>query len=78
MHSVSFKCMSRALLSFGIFHPTVFTIRVSIASKEKIAEMSFLRVSNLLLVCVVQNHDADPPIISLKMIFSLKINEKLS
>ena len=49
----------------------MFTMRVSIASKEKIAEMSFLRVSNLLLVCVVQNHDADPPIISLKMIFSL-------
>ena len=30
--------------------------------KEKKAEMSFLRVSDLLLVCVVLNHDADSPL----------------
>ena len=29
------------------------------SSKKKKAEMSFLRVSDLLLVCVVLNHDAD-------------------
>ena len=40
--------------------------------------MSFLRVSDLLLVYVVLNQDADSSLyISLKMIFSLKINEKL-
>ena len=31
----------------------------SLFIKEKKAEMSFLRVSDLLLVCVVLNHDAD-------------------
>ena len=31
---------------------------VSLHQREK-AEMSFLRVSDLLLVCVVLNHDAD-------------------
>ena len=45
--------------------------------KEKKAEMSFLRVSDLLLVCVVLNHDADLSLYIIKMIFSLKINEKL-
>ena len=46
------------------------------SSKKKKVEMSFMRVSDLLLVCVVINHDADSRHISLKMIFSLKINEK--
>ena len=39
--------------------------------------MSVLRVSDLLLVCVVLNHDADSSLYIIKMIFSLKINEKL-
>ena len=40
--------------------------------------MSFLRVSDLLLVCVVLNHDADSSLISLKIIFSLKINGEIA
>ena len=39
--------------------------------------MSFLRVSGFLLVCFVINHDADSSLYIIKMIFSLKINEKL-
>ena len=46
-------------------------------SKKKKAEMSFLRVSDLLLVCVVLIHDADSSLYIIKMIFLLKINEKL-
>ena len=49
----------------------------SIFIKEKKTEMSFLRVSDLLLVCVVLNHDADSSLYIIKKIFSLKINEKL-
>ena len=48
----------------------------SIFIKEKKAEMSFMRVSGLLLICVVLNHDADSSLYIVKMIFSLKINEK--
>ena len=47
------------------------------SSKKKTTEMSFLRVSDLLLVCVVLNHDADSSLYIIKKIFSLKINEKL-
>ena len=64
-------------LSFGIFHPTLFTIHLSLVIKEKNAEMSFLRVNDLLLVCIVQNHDADSPLYIIKNMFSLKINKKL-
>ena len=39
--------------------------------------MSFLRVSDLLLVCVVLNHDAGLSLYIIKMIFSFEINEKL-
>ena len=39
--------------------------------------MLFLRVSDLLLVCVVLNHDAALSLYIIKMIFSFKINEKL-
>ena len=49
----------------------------SLFNKEKKAETSFLRVSDLLLVCVVLNHDADSSSYIIKIIFSLKINEKL-
>ena len=45
--------------------------------KDKKAEMTFLRVSDLLFVCVVLNHGADSPLYIIKMIFSFKINEKL-
>ena len=34
--------------------------------KKKNAEMSFLRVNDLLLVCIVQNHDADSPLYIIK------------
>ena len=44
---------------------------------KKKAEMTFLRVSDLLLVRVVLNHDADSSLYIIKMIFSLKTNEKL-
>ena len=49
----------------------------SLFIKDKKAEMTFLRVSDLLFVCVVLNHDADSPLYIIKIIFSLKINEKL-
>ena len=39
--------------------------------------MSFLRANNLLLVCLVRNHDADSPLFIIKNMFSLKINMKL-
>ena len=45
--------------------------------KENNAEMSFLRVNDLLLVCIVQNHDADSPLYIIKNTISLKINKKL-
>ena len=54
----------------------VYTAFVSLHQRKK-AEMSFLRVIGFLLVCVVLNHDADLPLYHYKMIFSLKINEKL-
>ena len=56
----------REFLSFGIFHPTLFTIHFSLVIKEKSAEMSFLRVNDLLLVCIDQNHDADSPLYIIK------------
>ena len=49
----------------------------SLFIRDKKAEMMFLRVSDLLFVCVVLNHGADSPLYVIKMIFSLKINEKL-
>ena len=49
----------------------------SLFIKEKKGEISFLRVNDLLLVYVVLNHDADSSLYIIKMIFSLKINEKL-
>ena len=58
--------MLRAILSFGIFHSTLFTMHFSLFIKEKKAEMSFLRVSDLLLVCVVLNHDADSSLYVIK------------
>ena len=45
--------------------------------KKKKGEMSFLRVNDLLLVYVILNHDADSSLYIIKMIFSLKINEKM-
>ena len=39
--------------------------------------MSFLRVNDLLFVCIVQNHDAYSPLSIIKNMFSLKINKKL-
>ena len=49
----------------------------SLFIKDKKAEMSFLRVSDLLLVCIFLNHDVDSSLYIIKMIFSLKINKKL-
>ena len=49
----------------------------SLLIKDKKAEMTFLRVSDLHFVCVVLNHGTDSPLYVIKMIFSLKINEKL-
>ena len=60
-----------------MFHPTLFTIHFSLVIKEKNAEMSFLRVNDLLLVCIVQIHDVDSPLTIIKNMFSLKINKKL-
>ena len=40
--------------------------------------MSFLRVNDLLLLCIVQNHDADSPLYIIKNMFSLKIIKKLT
>ena len=40
--------------------------------------MSFLRVSDLLFVCVVLNHDADSSLYIIKNDISLKIKEKIS
>ena len=39
--------------------------------QRKKEEMSFLRVSDLLFVCVVLNHDADSSLYIIKMVFSL-------
>ena len=55
----------------------MFTIHFSLVIKEKNAEVTFLRVNNLLLVCIVQNHDMDLPLYIVKNMFSLKINKKL-
>ena len=52
-------------------------MHISLFIKENKAEMSFLRFSDLLLVCVDLNHDADSSLYTINMIFSLKINEKL-
>ena len=54
----------------------VYNVFSSLHQRKK-AEMAFLRVGELLLVCVVLNHDADSSLYIIKMIFSLKINEKL-
>ena len=45
--------------------------------KKKNAECRFWGVNGLLLVCLVQNHDADWPLYIIKNMFSLKINKKL-
>ena len=45
--------------------------------KKKNAEMLCLKVNDLLLVCIVQNYDADLPLYIIKIMFSLKINNKL-
>ena len=37
--------------------------------------MSFLRVNDLIIVCIVQNHDADSPLYIVKNMLSLKIKE---
>ena len=66
MHSVSSKWLSRAILSLGIFHSTLFTMHFSLFIKEKKTEMSFLRVGGLLFVCVVLNHDADSSLYIIK------------
>ena len=42
------------------------------SSKKRKAEMSFLRVSDLLLVCEDLNHDANSSLYIIKVIFSLK------
>ena len=55
----------------------MFTIHFSLVFIENNAEMSFLRVIDLLLACIVQNHDADSPLYIIKNVFSLKINKKL-
>ena len=55
----------------------VYNAFFSLHQKKKKAEMLFLRANDLLLVCVVLNHDADSSLYIIKMIFSLKINEKL-
>ena len=39
--------------------------------------MSFLRVNDLLIVCIFQNHDTDSPLYIIKNMFSLNINKKL-
>ena len=49
----------------------------SLFIKEKEAECFFQRVSDLILLCVVLNHDVDSSLYFIKMIFSLKIIEKL-
>ena len=49
----------------------------SLFIKEKKAEMSFLRVSDLLLVCVVLNHVADLSLYIIKNDIFMTINEKL-
>ena len=60
------------LLSFGIFHPTLFTIHFLLSLKKNNAEMSFLNVNDLLLVCIVQNHQ-NSPLYIIKNMFVLKI-----
>ena len=57
-------------------HNIVYNAFFSLRQRKK-AEMSFLRVSDLILVCVDLNHDAESSFYIIKMIFSLKINEKL-
>ena len=58
--------------SLNIVYNAIFSLH-----QRKKVEMSFLRVSDLLLVSVVLNHDTDSSLYIIKMIFSLKINEKL-
>ena len=44
----------------------MFTMHFSLFIKRKKAEMSFLRVSDLLFVCVVLNYDADSSLYIIK------------
>ena len=50
----------------------------SLFTNEKKAEISFLRISDLLFVCVVLNHDTDSSLYIIKNDISLKIKEKMS
>ena len=67
--------MSNYHLEFSTQHCLQYIFLLSI--KNKNAEMSFLRVNDLLLICIVQNHDADSPLSIIKITFSLNINKKL-
>ena len=84
---------SRCILITGVFRFLQMTVACDIIIRKfplnivnnaffslhqrKKAKMWLLSVSDLLLVCVVLNHDADSSLYIIKMIFSLKINEKL-
>ena len=68
-------CVSNYHLEFSTKHCLQYIFLLSI--KNKNAEMSFLRVNDLLLVCIVQNHDADSPFYIIEPMFSAKINKKL-
>ena len=57
--------------------PLNFVYNASHFTKEKKAEMSFLRVNDLLFVSVVLNHDADSSLYIIKNDISLKIKEKM-
>ena len=65
--------MSNYHLEFSTQHCLQYIIFLSL--KKKNAEMSFLRVNDLIIVCIVQNHDADSPFYIIKNMFSLKIKE---
>ena len=54
----------------------VYNAFLSLHQRKK-AEMSFLRVSDLLYACVVLNHDADSSLYTIKNNISLKIKEKM-
>ena len=54
----------------------VYNAFFSLLQRKK-AEMSFLRVCDLLFVCAGLNHDADSSLKIIKMIVLFKINQKL-
>ena len=49
----------------------------SLIMKDKKSRHDVSESTSLFFVCVVLNHGADSPLYVIKMIFSLKINEKL-